>query len=137
MINNYKSIKISCNAVDNSSLKCDYDWIRRTMPIIRILHKEYVNVIDYQRLVKFQQKTNLTEEEAISVIHYLIDKNLTSFYFKIAKYPKNTLLVKKIMNRFSKKHSIRPEDTLEVFQEYIGTGEESKGIIEHENIVYN
>jgi hypothetical protein len=137
MIKNYTTVKESSNAVDISSFQYGYDWIERTMPLIRILHIEYVKVLDYQRLIKFQQKTNLTEEEAISVIHYLIDKNLTSFYFKIAKYPKNTLLVKKVMNRFSKKHGIRPEDTLEVFQEYIGTGEELKGIIEHENIVYD
>ena len=43
---------------------------------------------------------------------------------------------KKIMNKFSKKHGIRPEDTLEVFQEYLGNGEESKRIMEHENIEY-
>ena len=106
------------------------------MPVIRILHIEYVKVLDYQRLVKFQQKTELTEEEAISIIHYLIGKNLTSFYFKIGKYPENTLLVKKVMNRFSQKHGIRPEDVLEVFQEYIGNGEESKRIMEHEIIEY-
>lgn len=136
MINNYTSVKESCNAVHNSSLECHYDWIHRTMPIIRILHIEYVKVLDYQRLVKFQQKANLTEEEAISIIHYLIGKNLTSFYFKTDKYPENTLLVKKVMNRFSKEHDIRPEDTLEVFQEYIGNGEDSRLIMDHENIVY-
>jgi hypothetical protein len=136
MINNYTNIKISCNAVDNSSLECDYDWIYRTMPLIRILHIEYVKVLDYQRLVTFQQKANLTEEEAISIIHYLISKNLSSFHFKMDKYPENTLLVKKVMNRFSKEHDIRPEDTLEVFQEYIGNGEESKRIMEHEIIIY-
>ena len=137
MIRNYTRVKISCNAVDNSSLEGDYDWIYRTMPIIRILHTEYVKVLDYQRLVKFQEKAELTEEEAISIIHYLIGKNLTSFYLKIDKYPENTLLVKKVMNRFSQKHGIRPEDTLEVFQEYIGNGEESKRIIEHEILIYN
>ena len=120
----------------NSSLECDYDWVERTMPLIRILHIEYVKVLDYQRLVKFQQKAELTEEEAISIIHYLIGKNLTSFYFKIDKYHENTLLVKKVMNRFSQKHGIRPEDTLEVFQEYIGNAEESKRIMKHENIKY-
>jgi len=136
LINTYKSIKESSNAVDIETLQCDYDWIERTMPIIRILHIEYVKVLDYQRLVKLQQKANLTEEEAISIIHYLISKNLTSFYFKIGKYPENTLLVKKVMNRFSKDHDIRPEDTLEVFQEYIGDGKESKVIMDHEIIVY-
>jgi len=136
IINNYTNVKISSNAINTSSLECDYDWIENTMPLIRILHIEYVKVLDYQRLLKFQQKANLTEEEAISIIHYLICKNLTSFYFKIGKYPENTLLVKKVMNRFSKKHGIRPEDTLEVFQEYIGNGEESKGIMEHEIIKY-
>ena len=40
------------------------------------------------------------------------------------------------MNRFSKEHDIRPEDTLEVFQEYIGNGEESKRIKDHEIVVY-
>ena len=132
ILDNYTSIKESCNAINTSSFESDYDWIERTMPIIRILHIEYVKVLDYQRLVKIQQKANLTEEEAISIIHYLIAKNLTSFYFKIGKYPENTLLVKKVMNIFSKKHGIRPEDTLEVFQEYLGNGEESKGIMEHE-----
>ena len=136
LINNYTNIKISSNAISISSLECDYDWIDKTMPIIRILHIEYVKFLDYQRLVKFQQKATLTEEEAISIIHYLISKNLTSFYFKIDKYTENTLLVKKVMNRFSKKHGIRPEDTLEVFQEYIGNGEESKRIMDHEIIVY-
>jgi hypothetical protein len=136
LINNYTNIKISSNAIDNSSLECDYDWIHRTMPIIRILHIEYVKFLDYQRLIKFQQKATLTEEEAISIIHYLISKNLTSFYFKIDKYTENTLLVKKVMNRFSKKHGIRPEDTLEVFQEYIGNGGESKRIMDHESIDY-
>lgn len=136
IMNNYTNIKTSCNAVDISSLECDYDWIHRTMPLIRILHIEYVKVLDYQRLVTFQQKAKLTEEEAISIIHYLISKNLSSFHFKMGKYPENTLLVKKVMNRFSKEHDIRPEDTLEVFQEYIGNGEESKGIMEHEIIVY-
>jgi hypothetical protein len=134
LINTYTSVKESCNNVDIDILQCDYDWIERTMPLIRILHIEYAKTLDYQRLVKFQQKANLTEEEAISIIHYLISKNLTSFYFKIGKYPENTLLVKKVMNRFSKQHDIRPEDTMEVFQEYIGNGEESKGIIEHENV---
>jgi len=85
-----------------SSLECDYDWIEQTMPIIRILHIEYVKVLDYQRLVTFQQKAKLTEEEAISIIHYLISKNLTSFHFKMGKYAENTLLVKKVMNRFFK-----------------------------------
>lgn len=136
LINIYTSVKESCNTVHVDTLQCDYDWTERTMPIIRILHIEYVKVIDYQRLIKFQEKAKLTEEEAISIIHYLISKNLTSFYFKIGKYPENTLLVKKVMNRFSKQHGIRPEDTLEVFQEYIGNGEESKRIMEHEIIIY-
>jgi hypothetical protein len=132
----YKIVKESSNSVDIETLKSDCDWIERTMPIIRILHLEYIKVLDYQRLVKLQQKANLIEEEAISIIHYLISKNLTTFYFKIGKYPENTLLVKKIMNRFSKEHDIRPEDTLEVFQEYIGNGEESKRIKDHEIVVY-
>jgi hypothetical protein len=136
MINNYTSVKETSNAVDISSFYGDHDWIYRTMPLIRILHIEYVKVLDYQRLVTFQQKANLTEEEAISIINYLISKNLTSFYFKMDKYPENTLLVKKVMNRFSKEHDIRPEDTLEVFQEYIGNGEESKRIMKHEIITY-
>ena len=136
LINNYTIVKEASNSVDISSFQCDYDWIHKTMPIISILHIEYVKFLDYQRLVKFQQKATLTEEEAISIIHYLISKNLTSFYFKIDKYTENTLLVKKVMNRFSKKHSIRPEDTLEVFQEYIGNGKESKGIMDHKIIVY-
>jgi len=110
------------------------NWIQITMPIISILHIEYVKVIDYQRLIKFQQKANLTEEEAISIIHYLISKNLTVFYFKMGKYPENILLVKKVMNRFSKEHSIRPEDSLEVFQEYIGDGKESKIFMDDEII---
>jgi hypothetical protein len=136
LINNYTIIKESSNAVDISSFDCDYDWINRTMPLIKILHIEYVKILDYQRLIKFQQKANLTEEEAISIIQYLISKNVTSFYFKIGKYSDNTLLVKKVMNRFSKEHDIRPEDTLEVFQEYIGNGEESKKIMEHDIIEY-
>ena len=136
LIHNYTIIKESSNSVDISSLEWGYDWEKRTMPLIRILHIEYVNVLDYQRLVKFQQKAKLTEEEAISTIRYLISKNLTSFYFKIGKYHENTLLVKKVMNKFSKKHGIRPEDTLEVFQEYLGNGEESKRIMEHKNIEY-
>ena len=136
LINTYKSIKEESNSVDVETLQCDYDWIERTMPIIRVLHIEYVKVLDYQRLVKLQKEANLTEEEAISIIHYLKSKNLTSFYFKIGKYPENTLLVKKVMNRFSKKHDIRPEDTLEVFQEYIGDGKQSKVIMDHEIIVY-
>jgi hypothetical protein len=109
-------------------------WIQITMPIISILYIEYVKVIDYQRLIKFQKKTNLTEEEAIPIIHYLISKNLTSFYFKMGKYPENTLLVKKVMDKFSKEHSIRPEDCLEVFQEYIGDGKESNILMNHEII---
>jgi hypothetical protein len=136
LIKTYKSMKESSNAVDIETLQCDYDWIERTMPIIRVLHIEYVKVLDYQRLVKLQKEANLTEEEAISIIHYLIGKNLTSFYFKIDKYTENTLLVKKVMNRFSKKHDIRPEDTLEIFQEYIGDGKESKVIMDHEIIEY-
>jgi hypothetical protein len=136
LINTYKSIKEESNSVDVETLQYDYDWIERTMPIIRVLHIEYVKVLDYQRLVKLQKEANLTEEEAISIIHYLKSKNLTSFYFKIGKYPENTLLVKKVMNRFSKKHDIRPEDTLEVFQEYIGDGKESKVIMDHEIIEY-
>ena len=136
LINTYTIVKEASSSVDISLFQSDYDWIERTMPLIKILHIEYVKVLDYQRLVKFQQKAELTEEEAISIIHYLIGKNLTSFYFKTGKYPENTLLVKKVMNRFSKKHGIRPEDTLEVFQEYIGSGEESKSIMEHEIIVY-
>jgi len=107
-------------------------WMKITMPVIHLLHIEYVRILDYQRLLKFQQKANVSEEEAISIIHYLIRKNLTSFYFKTGKYPENTLLVKKVMNGFSKKHGIRPEDVLEVFQEYIGDGEESKRIMNHE-----
>ena len=136
LINTYTFVKESSKSVDIETLQSDYDWIERTMPVIRILHIEYVKVLDYQRLVKFQQKAELTEEEAISIIHYLIGKKITSFYFKIGKYPENTLLVKKVMNRFSQKHGIRPEDVLEVFQEYIGNGEESKRIMEHEIIEY-
>lgn len=130
IITTYKSVKKACDAIDTSSFNDEYDWKSKTMPLIRILHKEYVKVIDYKRLLKFQQKANLTEEEAISIIHYLISKNLTSFYFNLDKYSENTLLVKKVMNRFSTEHSIRPEDALEVFQEYIGDGEESKIIMD-------
>jgi len=113
-----------------------YDINTITMPVIKILHKEYVKFLDYQRLVKFQQQSILTEEECISIAYYLMSKNLIYFYLNIDKYPVNTLLVKKIMNTFSKKHGIRPEDTLEVFQEYIGNGEESKRIMEHETPMF-
>lgn len=136
LTNTYTIVKESSKSVDIETLQSDYDWIERTMPVIKILHIEYVKFLDYQRLVKFQKEANLTEEEAIPIIRYLISKNLTSFYFKIGKYPENTLLVKKIMNAFSKEHDIRPEDVLEVFQEYIGNGEESKRIMEHEIIEY-
>lgn len=115
----------------------DYNDIDEiTMPVIRVLHIEYVKFLDYQRLVKFQQQAKLTEEECISIAYYLISKKLIYFYLKIDKYPVDTLLVKKIMNTFSKKHGIRPEDTLEVFQEYIGDGEESKRIMDHETPMY-
>ena len=107
-----------------------------TMPVIRVLHIEYVKFLDYKRLVKFQQQAKLTEEECISIAYYLMSKNLIYFYLNIDKYPVNTLLVKKIMSKFSKKHGIRPEDTLEIFQEYIGNGEESKKIMDHQTPVY-
>jgi hypothetical protein len=132
LINTYTRTKESCNAIDSSSLKSEFDWIDKTLPLIRILYKEYTTFLDYQRLVTFQQKAKLTDEEAFSILYYLIHKNLTSFYLNISKYTENTLLVKKVMNRFSKEHGIRPEDVLEVFQEYIGDGEESKNIMEHE-----
>lgn len=132
LITTYTSCKESCNAVDPLSLQSEWDWIDKTLPLIRILYKEYATFLDYQRLVTFQQKAKLTDEEAFSILYYLIRKNLTSFYLNSSKYTENTLLVKKVMNRFSKEHGIRPEDVLEVFQEYIGDGEASKNIMEHE-----
>ena len=153
IVNKYKNIKeISDKQINNtkyyySSKKIndtqdfdynkDYNDIDKiTMPVIRVLHIEYVNFLDYKRLIKFQQEAKLTEEECISIAYYLMSKNLIYFYLNIDKYPVNTLLVKKIMNKFSKIHGIRPEDTLEVFQEYIGNGKESKKIMDHETPMY-
>ena len=125
IVKEYNDIKEKIIEMSMTECKSEYDWILLTRLFITHIYREYASFLEYDRLITLTNKAEISEKDAYAIIIYLIDKQQTTFRVGLDNYKDidHTLIATKVMNQFAVKHSIRPEDSLEVFKKYLGPGD--------------